>query len=404
MKPLKGVKVVELSTFVAGPVTARLLADLGAEVIKVEPPRGDGWRATGINYLPRTYSEEQNPVFDIYNTGKRFVSLDLKKPEGMAAFRALLERADVFVTNLRPAALQRLGLDYESLKEAYPKLVYGILLGYGEKGPDAGKPAYDTSAFWSKSGFLLDQGVLTEDYRPVQPPFAVGDTVSGYLLMGQICAALVRQRETGLGDYVRSGLFHNAIFTMGTMEIVTQGPSGRVFPDVRAAHGQICADFQCADGEWIYISGYSVAMYHDMHVLLGKEEWDHEPKYQGLERWNNREEYYEKARAIFLTRPSAYWLARAKELDIPMVRMNHYKDLHTDEQAWANGYLEHMTHPNGAVTVMPRSPIEMDSVGELVSLPAGPLGADTAAVLAELGYTPEAIETMTASGAAVAAE
>lgn len=399
MKPLAGVKVVELSTFVAGPVTARLLADLGADVIKVEAPAGDGWRATAKNYLPLTYSDEQNPVFDIYNTGKRFVSLNLKTAEGMEAMEKLLAEADVFVTNLRPGALQRLALDYETLKGKYPKLVYGILLGYGEKGPDAGKPAYDTSAFWAKSGFLRDQGVLKEDYQPVQPPFAVGDTVSGYLLMGQICAALVRQKETGLGDCVKSGLFHNAIFSMGTMEIVTQ-PGGRVFPDTRAAYG-MAGDFRCADGEWIYISGYSVKMYHDMHALLGKEEWDDEPKYQGLNRWNNREEYYNNAKEIFLTKPSDYWLQRARELDIPMVRMGHYKDLHTDEQAWANGYLENMTHPNGQVTVMPRSPIEMESVGEPETRPAGLIGADTAAVLRELGYTEEQLEAMKSAGAIV---
>lgn len=404
MKPLEGVKVVELSTFVAGPVTARLLADLGAEVVKVEAPNGDGWRATGVSYLPLVYSAEQNPVFDIYNTGKRFVSLNLKHPDGKAAFHKLLETADVFVTNLRPGALQRLGIDYESLKEKYPRLVYGILLGYGEQGPDAGKPAYDTSAFWAKSGFLRDQGVKTEHYQPVQPPFSVGDTVSGYMLMGQICAALVRQKETGLGDYVRSGLYHNAIFTMGTMEIVTQLPNGRQFPDIRASHGQVSGDFECADGEWVYISGYSVAMYHDMHVLLGKEEWDNEERYKGIQKWNNREEYYEKAREIFLTQPSDYWLQRAKELDIPMVKMGRYKDLHKDEQAWANGYLENMTHPNGTVTVMPRSPIEMNSVGELESRPAAPVGADTAAVLKELGYTDAEIEAMTAGGAAVAAK
>ena len=167
MKPLAGVKVVELSTFVAGPVTARLLADLGADVIKVEAPAGDGWRATAMNYCALTYSEAQNPVFDIYNTGKRFVCLNLKTAEGMEAMEKLLAEADVFVTNLRPGALQRLALDYETLKSKYPKLVYGILLGYGEKGPEAGKPAYDTSAFWARSGFLRDQGVLKEDYQPV---------------------------------------------------------------------------------------------------------------------------------------------------------------------------------------------------------------------------------------------
>lgn len=133
-KPLAGVKVVELSTFVAGPVSARLLADLGAEVIKVERPEGDAWRATGISYLPNRFSKDENPVFDIYNAGKKHVALNLKSKEGMEAFHRLLAEADVFITNTRPRALKRLGLSYEDIQEKYPSLVYGILLGYGEEG------------------------------------------------------------------------------------------------------------------------------------------------------------------------------------------------------------------------------------------------------------------------------
>jgi crotonobetainyl-CoA:carnitine CoA-transferase CaiB-like acyl-CoA transferase len=135
-KPLAGVKVVELATFVAGPVSARLLADLGAEVIKVERPEGDAWRATGVSYLPNRFSKDENPVFDIYNAGKKHVALNLKTPEGMEAFHRLLADADVFITNTRPRALKRLGLSYEDIKEKYPSLVYGILLGYGEEGPE----------------------------------------------------------------------------------------------------------------------------------------------------------------------------------------------------------------------------------------------------------------------------
>ena len=122
-KPLEGYTVVEMSTFVAGPVTARLLADLGATVIKVERPEGDAWRETGISYLPLRFSHEENPVFDIYNAGKQHMALNVKAPGGMEIMDKLLSRADVFVTNTRPAALKRLGLDYESLKERYPKLV-----------------------------------------------------------------------------------------------------------------------------------------------------------------------------------------------------------------------------------------------------------------------------------------
>ena len=130
-KPLKGVRVVELSIFVAAPVCARLLADLGAEVIKVEHPNGDGWRYRALNYKGEVYTEAHNPVFDVYNSGKKHVALDLKSEDGMAAMHKLLETADVFLTNTRPAALERLGLGYEQLKEKYPSLIYAIILGYG---------------------------------------------------------------------------------------------------------------------------------------------------------------------------------------------------------------------------------------------------------------------------------
>ena len=270
-KPLAGVKVVEMSTFVAGPVTARLLADLGAEVIKVERPEGDAWRVTGVSYLPRRFSEAENPVFDIYNTGKKHLALNLKTPEGMEAFHKLLAEADVFITNTRPRALKRLGLAYEDIQEKYPALIYGILLGYGEEGPESEKPAFDTSAFWAKSGFLRDHGLVREDYAPVPPPYSMGDTITGYLLMGEICAALYRKKETGLGDYVRAGLYHNGIFTMGTMAIISQPPFGSTFPRDRLAWGAPSGDYQCADGEWIFLSGYTAAIlaaeYADLAVF-----------------------------------------------------------------------------------------------------------------------------------------
>ena len=118
-KPLSGIRVIELATYVAAPVTARLLGDLGAEVIKIEHPKGDTWRVTGQNFLPNHYSPYENPVFDLYNSGKQHIALNLKSTEGMEVFHKLLSSADVFITNTRPAALKRLGLSYEDLKEKY---------------------------------------------------------------------------------------------------------------------------------------------------------------------------------------------------------------------------------------------------------------------------------------------
>ncbi len=399
-KPLEGVRVVEMSTYVAAPVAARLLADMGAEVIKVERPEGDAWRDTGVGYHSERYCADDNPVFNIYNSGKKHLALNLKAQEGMDAFHRLLETADVFITNTRPAALKRLGLTYEQLKERYPKLVYGIVLGYGEKGPDADKPAFDTSAFWARCGFLRDQSPLKDDYEPVQPPYSMGDTFTGGLLMGEICAALLRREKTGKGDLVRSSLFHNGIFSMGTMAIINQSPYEGMMPRDRASWGAPSGGYRCSDGEWIFISGYSSTLYPPTYKMLGLSNLAEDPKFaDGANRWKNRHEYYEIIRNAFLQKPAAYWLEKGKELDLPMTRMGHYSDLSKDEQAWANGYVEEVVSPNGSMNVMPSSPIEMESVGELTTKIAPAIGADTKQILSELGYTAEQIKSMTDSGA-----
>lgn len=401
-KPLAGVRVVELATFVAGPSCARLLADMGAEVIKLEPPKGDTWRATGVNYLPTEFSVDENPIFDIYNTGKKFLSLNLKTEEGKEAFMKLMETTDVFVTNNRPAALKRLGIYYDDLKDRFPKLVYAVLLGYGEKGPDAHRPAFDSVGFWSKSGFLHDQATKREDYAPISPPWGVGDTVTGYLLLAEICAALYRRKECGEGDYVTSGLYHNGIFAMGTMNIQCQRPFGKKFPVNRVDHGVPGGVYQCADGEWVYVGISSNAvMIPLLCKAIGRADLLEDRNYMTENLVVvDRPAFYQIFKDAFLSQPHTYWLEKAEEFDIPLVRMNSYADVYEDEQAWANHYVEKVTFRNGKTACMPTSPIEMGSVGELKTVPAEGIGAHTAEILAGLGYTQAQIEAMIAAGAA----
>jgi len=400
--PLSGIKVLDLTTFVAAPVCGRLLADMGAEVIKVEHPNGgDAWRKTGVGYNPSRFSEQENPVFDIYNSGKKHICLNLKSEEGMKIFHQLLAEADVFITNTRPAALKRLGISYEDLKEKYPKLVYGIVLGFGEKGPDAAKPAFDTSAFWSRSGFLRDMSAKDGSYQPVLPPFGVGDTVTGYVLAMQVCAALLRRNTTGKGDYVRSSLYHNGIFTMGTMEIITQQPFGKSYPTTRIDYGIPGGSYLCADGEWIFIAvGYYEILVPLLCQAIGREDLMTDPRFDTREnRQKNKDEYYAIFRDAFRQKPSNHWLELAAQLDIPVVRMNHFSDVAEDEQAWANDYLEHVDFANGHVDVMPTSPIEMESMGMIKTKPAPAPGAHTDEILTSLGYSAEAITAMKESGA-----
>lgn len=398
-KPLEGYKVLDLTTFVAAPVCARLMSDLGASVIKVEHPKGDGWREFGMGYNPR-FCNEENPVFDIYNSGKEFISLNLKSAEGKEVFWKLLEEADVFVTNTRPDALKRLGFSYEDVKDRCPRLVYAIVLGFGETGPEANNPAFDTSAFWTRSGFLRDMSPVTEDYIPISPPSGVGDTVTGYNLLSQILAALIGREKSGKGDYVRAGLYHTGIFTNGTMEIITQKPWGRTYPKTRREVGPPGGCYRTSDDEWVFIANgqLSVAL-PKMFNMIGRPDLVGDPRFADRDsRAEHSDELYDIFKAAYAGKPIAQWLELGKEFDLPLVRMNHFSDVTTDPQAWENGYLEYMECPNGETVTMPASPIVMDSVGKITTTPAPQVGEHTARVLARLGYTEEQIAAMDAAG------
>lgn len=399
--PLSGVKVLELSTFVAAPSCARLLSDLGATVIKVEQLDGDLWRKTSMSYCPSRFCKDENPVFDLYNTGKKHIALNLKTTDGMGVFHKLLSQSDVFVTNNRAQALKRLGISYEDLKDKFPGLVYAMVMGYGEDGPDANKPAFDTTAFWAKSGFLLDMAVDGDSYHPANPPFGVGDTLTGILLMGEICAALYRRLKTGKGDYVRSGLYHNAVFASGIMSVITQRPFGSIYPKSRADHGIPGGLYQCKDGKWVFLAtSYGPLMIPKIYKAMNVEELSEDERFiDGKTRWENREEYFGIFKEKFLTKNSDEWIKIYEEADLPLTVVNHYADVSEDEQAWANGYIERVEFPNGNVDVMPGSPIEMDSVGKLKTVPAPQPYADTVTILSEIGYSNEQIEAMSAAGA-----
>ena len=404
-KPLSGFKVVDLTTFVAAPVCARLLGDLGARVIKIEHPRGDGWREFGISYNKR-FSQDENPVFDIYNSGKEFISLNLKSPEGKEIFWKLLEDADIFVTNTRPDALQRLGFSYEDVKERCPRLIYAIILGYGEKGPEASLPAFDTTAFWTRSGFLRDLAPVTGDYQPISPPSGVGDTVTGYNLLAQICAALIGRERTGKGECVRAGLYQTGIFTNGTMEIITQRPWGRDYPKTRLEVGPPGGNYRCSDGEWLFIANGQLSVsLPKMFRMIDREDLVNDERFTDRDnRAANADELYCIFRDAYASKPVDEWIRLAKEHDLPLVRMNHFSDVTSDPQAWENGYLEYMECPSGETVIMPSSPLGMDSVGTVTTKPAARVGTHTAQVLAELGYSAGEIASLQEKGAVYCAE
>lgn len=405
-KPLEGIRVLDLTTFVAAPVCARLLSDMGAEVIKIEHPKGDAWRETGRNFNVSRFGDHMNPIFDIYNSGKKMISVNLKSEEGKEIFWQLMEQSDIFITNTRPDALKRLGIYYDDVKDRFPGLIYALILGFGETGPEASVPAFDVTAFWGRSGFLRDMALTDGEYQPLMPPSGAGDTVTGTGLCAQVCAALVRKLRTGKGDFVRSCLYQNGIFTFGSMSLATQQPGGRVYPRSRTAGGSaggVTGTYCCSDNEWLFMAnGGSSAFLPRIFEMIGHPELKEDSRYMDKDEAAKPENIlgiFSLLREAFLTKPRAEWLELAKIYDIPVVKLNHFNEVGTDEQALANGFVEEVVYENGDKIMMPASPIIMDSVGKITTKISPRVGTDTAEVLRSLGYSQEQIDALDASGA-----
>ena len=208
--PVEGIKVIELGVWVAGPAAGGILADWGADVIKIEPPSGDPGRNFG---RMMGLEVDVSPPFKLDNRGKRSIMLDLTVEDDQAVALELLGRADVFITNVRPGALRRIGLDFETVAAINPRLVYGLITGYGDTGPDADRAAFDVAAFWARAGLAH---LLT---RPGEtPPFqrgGMGDHTAGMTLAAAVCAALVARSRTGVGQLVSTSLYRQGVYTVG---------------------------------------------------------------------------------------------------------------------------------------------------------------------------------------------
>jgi len=194
MKPLEGVKVVDLTTFLAAPTCARVLGEWGADVIKVEAGKGDPGRTQGAVFgMP--YTDDENLGFDMSNMNKRFMTINLKNPKGMEVMDKLLKDADVFITNIRSKSLKKLGLDYETVSEKYPQVIWTQCLGYGEKGPEKDSAGFDVTCYMARGGVYGT--TVNKGSAPMIPTNGFGDFQVSLCLASGICAALFNRNRTG---------------------------------------------------------------------------------------------------------------------------------------------------------------------------------------------------------------
>ena len=387
-KPLEGIKVVELASFVAAPTAGRMLAEMGADVIRVESTAGDPWRFYGVNCgLP--VADEENPLFDLYNLGKRDIQLDTKTPEGKEILLRLLGEADVFITNNRLKSLVRAGLDYDSLKDRFPKLVYGLVTGYGQTGPDVDAPGYDGVAFFSRSGMLAD--MAEPGGYPASAPGCVGDGATGAALFGGICAALLNRERTGMGDFVETSLFGNAVWLCGTMSAFEQ--YGYHYPKKRSEMCALYTFYKCKDGEWLHLA----VTQHDRYWKPLAEALN-VPKLAEDERFKNAALISKNRAQLIPLLEKAFSqfdydeiAARLKERDIVFDRMRHYRELAADPQAVANGFVKEHIYENGHSFMMAMLPVHMRNMDETGTGRGPQMGEHTDEILKQYGYSEEEI-------------
>lgn len=387
-KPLEGIKVVELASFVAAPAAGRMLAEMGADVIRVESTAGDPWRFYGVNCgLP--VADGENPLFDLYNLGKRDIQLDTKTPEGKEILLRLLGEADVFITNNRLKSLVRAGLDYDSLKDCFPKLIYGLVTGYGQTGPDVDAPGYDGVAFFSRSGMLAD--MAEPGGYPASAPGCVGDGATGAALFGGICAALLNRERTGMGDFVETSLFGNAVWLCGTMSAFEQ--YGYHYPKKRSEMGALYTFYKCKDGEWLHLAvtqhdRYWKPLAEALNVPeLAEDEWFKNAALIS----RNRAQLIPLLEQAFSQFDYDEIAARLRERDIVFDRMRHYRELAADPQAVANGFVKEHIYENGHSFMMAMLPVHMRNMDETGTGRGPQMGEHTDEILKQYGYSEEAI-------------
>ena len=388
---LNGIRVLDITQFMAGPYCAMLLCDLGADVVKVEaPPGGDASRrmagARGT----------ESAAFNAVNRGKRGIVVDIKAAAGREIVLRLAAGADVLVENARPGVMARRGLGYGDLKAVNPGLVYASISGYGQTGPHGARGGFD----------LIAQGVsgiMSVTGEPGGPPVKAGipltDLGAGLFAVTGILAALHHRTRTGEGQHIDTSLVEAGI-ALSVWEATEYFSSGRAPQPMGSAH-RMSAPYQalaCADG-YVTVGAANDRLFERLCHLLGHAEWTREPDFaDDTARVANRQALAERIEAVTRTRPRAHWLALFEEHGVPCGPINTYADVFADEQIAARNMVVQTHHPTLGRLRTLGTPLKMSRTPPRPGRAAPLLGQHTDEVLREAGYTPGELTAFRAAG------
>ncbi|MEU1980994.1 CoA transferase [Nocardia sp. NPDC019395] len=384
---LDGVRVVELAQWVFVPVTGALLADWGADVVRVERPDGDPYRNLATQGIGSD-SSGVNLSVALANRGKRSVSIDLHDEQGLELLDRLLETADVFLTNLRPGALRRLGLDAETLTRRYPRLVYASGHGFGARGPDADKPGYDSSAFWAQGGVAH---ILTPPERehPISQRGAMGDRNGAMALAFGIATALVRQQRSGRGAVVDVSLLATAMWMLSSDVLsALAGGTPRAATGRGSAVNPLVGAYRTKDGRHIQLVFLQADRYWAPFCrLLGRDDLIEDPRFVDMAaRRNHLDACVAELDSEFGNRTFDEWKELLAGLDAPWAPMQSVDELLDDPQVLANDYLGTVELADGRSYPLPTGPVQIDRRPPALRR-APEHGEHTEEILLSLGYS-----------------
>lgn len=401
--PLDDVTVVEIDSWMAAPSAAAILADLGATVVKVEPLGGDPMRGmTRSVRLPDGTDPARSGYdyqFDVTNRGKQSIAVDLDSDAGRDVIHRLCATADIFVCNLLTHRQARFGLDPASLLAVNPRLVHATLTGYGTDGPDAGRPGFDVTAFFGRSGLYDAMREGPDGVVPMARP-AQGDYTTGLALVASMLSALRLAERTGQGQVVETSLYQTAVWTQAcdySVSVIDQAP---LRP--RARTQQILATanrYRCGDGRWIVVNMPEERAWPLFCRTIGRDDWLNEERFATVRsRFQNMEELVEGIDQALSLHSRDEW---GDIFDAAGVIWGPVLGLHevvVDPQAEAIGLFPDLEHPAIGPYHTVASPIRFHTAPVGPQGPAPALGADTREVLAAAGYQPDEIKTLVADG------